>query len=388
MKHWYIFIALIIGIFFVSGCNKKDPKPTIDPTPRTVLVYMVARNDLGDRKLDLMDIDEMRTAVENGALNGGRLLVYNSSNRSNPKLIELTQNGETTLKTYSSDIPSTDVERIKEVMNDTRRIAPNLGYGLVLWSHGTGWIDDAGSRTALRPYSFGAEIDDENVLHKMKITSLAKALNGFDLEFIYFDNCHMGTIEVMYELRHAASYIVASATELPLEGMPYDLNIPVFFEKSLDLTKAAKNTYGYYCSSDASTNSCTIAVVDTRRIDDVATATRKIMEQAPVLPDDYAPLRLFRPGVVPNGNIYDMFHFITALSVGSSLLDEWKQAYRSAIIYHAATPTAYGLNLSGFSGLGCNILTTDADADNQGYRDLSWWNDVISHNPALHYGNM
>lgn len=381
-----IQILALLGLCLLCGCGPNNDNHAPEPTPRTVLVYMAANNDLGLNNWDARDIAEMRKAVEADALNGGRLLVYHDDYNSTPTLFEITKDGNNTLRTYSTDAAAIDIDRMKEVMSDIKSLAPNKEYGLVLWSHGTGWVEDEGSRSAvtLNPYSFGAHWNDNGSQAKMKITSLAKALEGEDFEFIYFDNCHMGTIEVVYEMRNAARKIVASATELPLEGMPYDRNIPVFFEKNLDITKAAKNTYDYYCSPDASTNSCTISVIDTRQLDNLASVTGNIMASAPSLPDDYKPIPLFRQSVVADGGIYDMAHYISALDIDASKLNTWRSAYNSAIPYHASTQKSYGLDTSKFSGLGCNILQKASDATILGYENLSWWKNVISRNPALH----
>ncbi|MDE5651385.1 MAG: hypothetical protein K2I35_10400 [Duncaniella sp.] len=76
----YLLSMLCLAV--LTACGKNDG-PTPDPddltTHRTVLVYMVADNTLGTTwGCDQADLDEMLKAAGEGALNGGRLIVYHN----------------------------------------------------------------------------------------------------------------------------------------------------------------------------------------------------------------------------------------------------------------------------------------------------------------------
>lgn len=375
-----------MACFALFACSHADePDPNQQNTQRTLLVYMVANNNLGSNGWDESDIKEMQTAVDAGALNGGRLLVYHADYRSDPELIELIAGEDPVVhRTYTyKDGMSVEAEHMRSIFSDMRAIAPNKEYGLVLWSHGTGWRETANSRATaapMKPYSFGVDASSE-----MKVTSLASALEGQNFAFIYFDCCHMATIEVVYELRHVTPYIVASATELPIQGMRYDDNIPVFFTRDFNkesLITAANNTFSYYDSQTGSLRACTMAVIETGKLDALAQATRNIMETAPVLPDDYEKIWLSRPrstGVT----LYDFGDYIHALPVSPDLIKAWENAYANVVLYHDATPTYISLDLSTFNGLATFIVESADDSYTDGYRNQSWWKDVVSHNPQF-----
>ncbi len=346
---------------------------------------MVANNNLGSSGWDDSDINEMQTAVDAGALNGGRLLVYHADYKADPELLELVAGQDPIVhRTYSySDGISIDVDHMRGVFADMRTIAPNKEYGLILWSHGTGWRETASSRASsapMRPYSFGVDGSAE-----MKVTSLASALEGQNFAFIYFDCCHMATIEVVYELRHVTPYIAASATELPIQGMRYDYNIPVFFTRDFDVSSliaAATNTFNFYDSQTGSMRACTMTVIETGKLDALARATRDIMAETPVLPADYEKIWLSRPrstGVT----LYDFGDYIHALPVSTALMKAWENAYADVVLYHNATPTYVSIDLSGFTGLASFIVESADDANTDGYRNQSWWKDVVSHNPQF-----
>ena len=44
----------------------------------------------------------------------------------------------------------------------------------------------------------------------------------------------MSCVEVAYDLRHAAQYIIASPTEIMGDGFPYGTVAPLFFRETLD----------------------------------------------------------------------------------------------------------------------------------------------------------
>ncbi|MBN1677455.1 MAG: hypothetical protein JW880_02850 [Candidatus Thermoplasmatota archaeon] len=87
---------------------------------------------------------------------------------------------------------------------------------LVVQDHGYGW------RGVCQDETSGDTI--------MSIDGLAEALNavkkdnkGKGIDLLAFDACHMNTLEVAYELRDAVSYVVASQSMVPYDGLPYEM---------------------------------------------------------------------------------------------------------------------------------------------------------------------
>ncbi len=372
-----------------------EPEPGVDVTPsRTVMVYMIADNSLGRSDCDKSDLDEMQIAVDAGALgDNGRLIVYHNrvgtSKGNPPVMIEITPGNRTTLKTYPDDptIYSTDAARFTEVLDDMKHFAPADQYGLVLWSHGTGWIETDGSRSAaIAPgeqpmvYTFG---DDRS--QKMKVTTLAGVLEGHDIGFIYFDCCHMASIEVVYELRHCAPVIVGSGTELPAPGMNYTVNVPYFFaEGEADMIGAAKATFDHYNNLHGAERTCTMTVVSTAELDELARVSREIMEQGPVNGKEFAAYQSYmRRAETCYGTLYDMADYFESFEgVDPDALARWRAAFDAAVVYKAATPSVFNVvTLNRYDGLGCYIIGNGNSADYMGYTNQSWWRDVVSHNP-------
>jgi hypothetical protein len=79
-------------------------------------------------------------------------------------------------------------------------------YMLVIWGHGNGWR--------------GAAEDKGDPLN---LTEMKNALGDRKIDIIGFDACYMGSIEVNYELKDNADYLVASEKKLPRAGWPYEM---------------------------------------------------------------------------------------------------------------------------------------------------------------------
>ena len=370
MKLFLRLMAIMATAFVALSCSDNNGREPVEPISRTVLVYMAADNNLSyDSQRDL---HEMAIAVDEGALDrGGHLIVMQATERGQ-KLLEVVKGkNPVTLVEYTDTGSVLTPEFMKGVFSDMRSVAPAESYGLVLWSHATGWMDETSVLPWPSPRSFGLDVKQ-----RMSLAALHDALSGQGFEWIYFDCCHMGTVEVFYELRDCASVFVASPTELPAEGMRYDINVHHFFNPSgADLVSAAKATYAEHSENSF----CSMTVVDASRLDYLATATRRVVEESAGLPSDYRGIPFMRRQISPICTIYDMADYITNLSPSAPVLASWRRAYDAAILYSVATPNCLGLDLTAYSGLGSNILFNEDDADLFGYKRYAWWKDVMSH---------
>ncbi len=394
------FFMILSAFLVLTSCHDKSDEPqiTVQPVSRTVLVYMIADNSLGRYGYDSDDISEMLTGAKAGALNGGRLLVYRSrcgtADGNPPQLIEVTENGLEVLLTYPDDpeIYSVDVDRMRRVISDSRRLAPAADYGLVLWSHGSGWKESSSSRNSTPTLTLDQQLVTtpqvkdfgEDRGQTMKISSLSSALSGFGFSFIYFDCCFMSTVEVMYELRDAAPVIVASGIELPVYGMPYDKNLPVFFaDGKPDMVQAAQNTFDHYNSRSGIERTCAMTVVNTSGMNRLAEASRKIFATMSDYPVGMSNIQSYeRPGFIKT--IYDFRDYIEAICTDTNLLAEWNAAMDETVMYADNTPTVFReLNLDRYCGLGSFIIMSASDITFHNYDKQQWYSDVVSVAPAF-----
>ena len=367
-----------------------DPDPELDPEPiltaeTAVLVYMVADNSLGTGGYDVDDMEEMQQAVDAGVLGlDNRLLIYRNRRGTDtgnvPVIIEMKKDAlPDTLMVYPDNpsIYSTDSERMREVLGWFNNEVAAKHRGLVLWSHATGWVQDGGARSPARSWG-----NDRGI--KMTMASLSQGLEGSHFDFIYFDCCHMMTVESLYEIRDKANVFAGSVTELPAPGMPYDLTLPHFFNPGgPDVIGAAKETFANYDALSGMDRTCTISVVKSSALAELALMTARMLASGAVEGMDISRYQQYSRSYAYK--LYDLGQWGMSLTpVDATTQQLWSQALDDAVIYAAATPTVFEqIQLTYHSGLACGIPKDHAEAEQKGYTALKWWVDVASHNNRL-----
>lgn len=365
--------ALSTAIMFLAqSCRSSSDEPKIPASERTILVYMADNNDLSDyAQADMLEMEQGMKQSKSG-----RLLVYQQTRTSNPLLMEINRDGSrTVLQKYDPGLPAVSSERMSAVIADAKKFATSVSYGLVLWSHGSGWADDKGTITddSASPLSFGADGPTWSKYKKMSIRSLSNALDGNHFDFIYFDCCHMATVEVAYELRHITDFIVACPTELGVDGMPYNQTLTHLFAPEADLEKTINATFSFY---EGFSNGCCISLIRTSALDSLASVSRDVLNQTEP-PIQYTPVPYFRTSVMSAG-IYDMYHYFFARTTRSpDLAKRWTEAFLAAVPMTLTTPYVYWLDAQNFNGLGCNIISESNPAETGNYNLTAWYRDVF-----------
>ncbi|MDE6703365.1 MAG: hypothetical protein K2K00_06795 [Muribaculaceae bacterium] len=382
-----LLLSGVVIFFSAVSCNHDEPDEPlpaeVEETGRTVLVYMLSsKNGLGSSSpydYDIQDINEMVAAAKEGDITDGRLLVFHSASNGNQVLKEITAEGKIdTLKIYDTALVPQSVERMSQVLDDMTELSPARDYGLILWGHGTGWIedglDDSGS-SDIKTYSYGSE---NNNSRKMNITSMATVLDGRGFGFIYFDCCYMASVEVAYQLRHVTPRLVVYPTEILAYGMPYDRNIKHFFAPEPELKEAARNTFDLYDNmTPARYRMCTVSVLNTAGLDRLAAVTRAIYaNNSTGVPSGYTPQRY-----TTSGNHYycDFGGYIGALKADEEQRAEFEAAMAEVVELELATERIWNtLSINEHSGLSTFIMDSDNDASNKNYNRLDWFADVAS----------
>jgi len=367
------YILMLIFCFVLISCSEDESEPEQEEsTTRTILVYMVADNSLGVDGYDVSDLMEMKSTAVDGNLKDGRLIVYHLPKNGTPKLKEITRDGEIVLKEYDTDIKSVSASRMKQVISDTKSYAPALDYGLILWSHGSGWLETGINGPESVTQAFG---DDKG--YSMNITTLSEVLDGEQFGFIYFDCCYMASVEVVYELRNVTPYIIASVSEIPAYGMPYYENIPLLMDETPRLKDACVNTYDYYNSQSGEMRSCTISLIATEWLDELAKLTREIFTSGDGVNENYRPQKFM---LGSNCYYFDFEDYMASIQNSDPLLiQKLEEVLNKAVSYKANTPYLWNvLKIDCHSGLSTYILNNESDATIKGYNRLQWWADVSS----------
>ena len=218
LHHILCTVFALLAPMLNSSCSKEIPQPSAPIKKNTVIVYMGAENSLYGFSNN--DLNEMRLGSKDIPENC-QVVVY-VDNRNTPSILLYNKNGESTWKEFATDLNSADPATMKGILKDIVKNFPSEKYSLVLWSHGSGWIDETRNSRAII-------VDNEsnstsNKGSWIEISELASVLASLPrMEYIFFDACYMQSVEVASHLYSYASYIIGSPTEIPGEGAPYHL---------------------------------------------------------------------------------------------------------------------------------------------------------------------
>ena len=95
------------------------------------------------------------------------------------------------------------------MLNRMQSDFPAASYGMVALWHATGWVPAEMSLPALALRSAILDSGTDEPYNYMELPDFADAI-PFKLDFIVFDACFMGSVEVAYELKDKAAYPVAN----------------------------------------------------------------------------------------------------------------------------------------------------------------------------------
>lgn len=323
------------------------------PIGRTVLVYMAGKNDLSYNpnnpnvnylNMNLEEIKEGSRQLKNEDC----LLVFvrrflKDNSLETPWLARISRGkvvdsvSVADMGVMRDDSRASDPEVMEQVMHYAFSHYPaTRDYGLILWSHSTGWMME--EEVIARTRGFG--MDTGNYIHGrakwINIPTLKNILEKMPhLKFIMADCCHFMCLESLYELRNVADYAIGSPAEIPGRGAPYKDIVPSLFESE---TFYSSTVDKYYASTNGK---LPLSVVKMSEMGHVAQATGSALQSVKDnLGGDYADLNgLIHYGHLGNNMIFhaeNNFFFDAGdfLSRYASKADYqlWKQACDRAVV--------------------------------------------------------
>lgn len=361
-------LLIYISILFICcGCKKDGPEPTSRSSyDHSLIVIMEANNNLRTFALD--NINEMELAAKD--LHNSAVIVYIRSSDEEAVLLKIKFDNDRrvivsdTLKVYS--LLESSPLQLKRAIADAKTLCPASSYGLILWSHATSWAPP--NPTGMQVFSFG-----EDKGKQMDIVELSQVIpSGFD--YLIFDACNMASIEVLWEFKEKADYIIASPTEVLASGFPYGKVLPYLTLKEPDLKNVAAQYFEHYKSFSGQMQSASVTLINTKELAKLSNLYADLYSnnKAVGLPsrDNVQRLDYTEDFPVPS------FDFINYLEVNFPLsqLASIKNQLDKTIIYKNATEKFLGKPIIYFSGLTCFIPEKN-DINLQYYRSLTWYKD-------------
>jgi hypothetical protein len=377
-KRW-LCPALAVAALLLCSCPESNE--VSDFPTRTVIIYMVADNNLDP--FAVKDLNEMEQGWS--ATLDGNLIAYvdraEGASPAHPVVYKVVHDTTSAIvspiKKVYAEQNSVSADVMRRVLSELVADYPAQSYGLALWSHGTGWLPAGaapGSGKAARqvgkaahPQSFGRDGTDE-----MSITDLRSAL-PCQFDFIIFDACYMGAVEVAYELKGKADYLVFSPTEVLSAGYPYQEIVGRLFDKQVDYPEVAHSFFQSYSALEGATQSASVSVVKTAALDDLAVSFRKLMsDTARLLPVNSGEVQRFSArSDIP---LFDLGSFAAKLSANTEGCEEVRRNTHSAVIFKEATEKFLdNFTITNFSGMSIFIPDTLTTPYHDFYKTFAWF---------------
>ncbi|MEN6356373.1 MAG: clostripain-related cysteine peptidase [Armatimonadota bacterium] len=194
----------------------------------TVLIYLDADNDLESAGINNFNQMEMVGSTKNVRVivQMDRTPGYDSTNGdwTDTRRYLITRDGNTsTMHSVRLDNPALgeqdmgDWHTLKDFVDWGVSKFPADHYCLVIWDHGSGWTIRLNS--AISQYKY--VVSDETNSSGMNVTDIPLALADVNMDVVAFDACLMQQLEVAYELKDSAAYMVGSPAPEPSPGYDY-----------------------------------------------------------------------------------------------------------------------------------------------------------------------
>ncbi len=417
------FVA--IALFSAVSCEKAvtTQETVYETKDKTILVYFIDNNNIASYAVSSIN------QIINGYLpDNGYVVIYTDNidtktmvvRDTMPLLINVHKNSAGAVVTdtvyrFPAQNSATKAA-ITSAIQVTKTMFPATQMGMIMWSHATGWLpagyyasgtfpssaitaelaERAEEISALRnlrklsgannvtpfintwpsppggvdPYanmvkSFGLDNKTE-----MSITDLAASI-PCKLDFIAFDACLMGGIEVAYQLKDSVNYVISSPAEVLTTSFPYGTIMQPLF--SGDYVAAAKAYNDYYEAQTGDMQSATISVVKCSALADVA-AQAKLIFDANRDKIQALDLSKIQPYFRYDKHwFYDINDFMVNL-VGESAASAFTAALKNAVVAKYTTGKMINLTIlsSKFSGLSTYINNPANSALDAFYQNLAW----------------
>lgn len=388
-------ILLLCALLCLTACDRDE---RLAKDRQMLLVYFAGNNSLAaEGASDYNSIKQNWLPTTRGSEKV--MLVFHHFKDETPVLVRLSKDRrgntvEDIIKEYPFDTHSADARTLETVLADAEAAWPSAHHGIVLWSHGSGFLPpgyyinpqerakgDPVSEEA-DPYAFLVKAggdglksfaQDEEQSLEMDLVDLRKALSRFHYDFIAFDCCLMANVELAYELRNTCDYLIFSPTEILSDGFPYDVMVQTIFSQQPEaaMRSIAQSFMAHYRSFSGIYASATISVVRTAGMQALANACQTVFRN-----HQDQILMLDRSRVQPYFRynkhwFYDIDDFVQQVADDGEY-QAFNRALNQAVIYRDATDYFIDLEIAHYSGLSIYIPRREYTVLNNYYKTLAW----------------
>lgn len=430
-----ISAILVAAVSLVSGCDCKHNGTDDTGYKNVVILYSAGYNNISSWLKE--DINDLKKGfAPDKKSKDVFLIVSHNTVRTfdyytpvSPVLLRLYQDKKSgivldTLKKYPDTSTLTDVTSMKGILSEIKRQFPADHYGMVFSSHSTGWVPkgyyaapydydmkSGGKFQAPRRMeipsgavryvpeveepgtpavkSIGATYkgpDGSFVSYEMDLHEFAEAL-PFPLDFIVFDACHSGGVEIAYELKDKCDKLVFSQAEVLADGLVYSELGSRLFEHNMDIVGIADDYFMQYTEKTGRSNkSATISVVNCSELDELASFCKDVFntyrtELSNINPGDvqrFGRITTNMEGITVDHHwFYDLEDILIKAGINQSEKNRLKALLGKTVLYERHTDSFFGGTMSGFDistscGLTMYLPCNGSKYLDNFYKTLDW----------------
>lgn len=379
-----VAFAALFGVL-PAGCTKELGETP--PSRRPLVVYMALDNDLRG------EFSSRLAALRAGWRPGMELWVYaDTPEGASLGRMDSTPEGVAlhTVERYGEE-NSASGATLERVLRTVWERSPATGYGLLFFSHATGWLPEGGLQAPLVSRSIGLDQGSE-----MSLDAFVSAIpSGMPLDYVIFEACLMAGAEVALALAGHTDWVLASSAEVVEPGFR-----PLYAENLALLTDGGRpveeqlaafgQRYMAHVRTLSGTGcSATLSLIRTSSMPALAEAVRRVTrgfadEEGRDTPP--AGLQHFdRPGAYGDrpaaARFYDLEAYVEACLADPDAEAAFRGALADAVVWRDATErflggegSPYGgFDIRRHSGLTVYVPRGEFPELNEAYRRTAWW---------------
>ena len=304
-----------------------------------------------------------------------------------------------TLLVMEKGTPAASRETLNKVLSYVNEQYPADCYGMLFSSHGTGWMpanfefnstilwkaggyetDDYGLRPQGLPAvrSVGYQNVTGGTALEIDIKDFAEAI-PMHIDYLIFDACLMGGVEVAYQLKDKCSKVIFSAAEILADGMDYKTLTDYLINcTEPDLRGFTENYYNFYSdpSRPSSNRSGTIALIDCSHLEELAGVCRGIFDsyssEISVLENRSNEVQKYFTRDA-HKCFYDLEDIVIKSGAAQEDLSKLSNALDGCVMYCASTEKILGyVTVNHFCGLSMYLPLSKEAELNEYYKTLEW----------------
>ena len=309
-----------------------------------------------------------------------------------------------TLKIWDESFLAASKEGLGEVLSYVRKAFPAKGYGLVFSSHGSGWLPEgyyfspsslenpkkskakAALKAPLAPdalslsdpfYGLTRSIGNESTPdgdREMSVADMAEAI-PMRLDYLLFDMCFSGGIELVWGLRNKTRCIGASPAEVLADGM-YDYSKITSYLLEGDeprLKELMEDSFARYDKRSGLYRSATVTLLRTEGLEKVAAVCKELFEKyrSELAAAPYSQIQGYHR--LGRHFFYDLVDMLAKSGVPQAEVSALEEALAACTVYKASTPGFLGeFSITSYSGLSCYLPAHGTALLDSWYRKESW----------------